>query len=531
MEKQSDSNYGRFIGVKSVTPTGIFDKVYCCVEPETHSFVLANGVLTSNCYGNSFVSLYFPFVRMLGCKACGSEFKDSKVDYKLVKGPALAGVCPKCGREGEFRREDRRSPDASGLKLVRWDPKQIKLQHHPVSGRTVYYWDIPGDYAEKLRQGDKFYLETTPWAIVKCVVADNKGDSRLFEFGDDAIYHFKEATLSGVDLKGWGMPPVMSNFKLAYYIQILRRYDEAIALDYIMPFRILFPDAGPAQGQDAFGNMGMNVFKQHMQTMVRNRRRDPTAIQVAPFRVGYQAVGSEGQALAPKDSIQLASDELLNAVGYPADLYRGNLSIQAFPTALRLFEKTWGSLVDGYNDILAWVSRRICNYLLSGDIAAKLRPVTLADDIERKQLLLQAAGGMDVSKQTAYTAVGVDYLEEQRRVLEEQVKIQKLQLEAQEEQQAGGQGQQGQGGQGGPGGEPGATPGDVYEQAKEEARRLLFQVPDSLRRGELIKMKNSNPTLHALVLQEMSQQRQEMGRQGGAQLLQQGQQQGSSPVE
>jgi hypothetical protein len=482
-------------------------------------------------YGNSFVSLYFPFERMLGCRKCGSEFKDGKVDYKLVKGPALSGTCPKCGFSGEFRRDDRRSADPGGLKIVRWDPKQIRLRHHPVSGKTTYYWDIPGDFSAKLRAGDKFYVESTPWAIVKCVMTDDDGP-RLFEFNPDAIYHFKEASLAGVKLRGWGMPPIMSNFKLAYYIQVLRRYDEAIALDYIIPFRILYPDTPPTAGQDAFQNMSSQVFKQHMASMVRNRRKDPTSIQVAPFRVGYQAIGGEGQQMAPKDSIAYASDELLNSIGYPAELYRGTLSVQAFPTALRLFEKTWGTLVDSYNDLLGWVCKRMCNYLMAGEITGKLRPVTLADDIERKQVVLQAAGGMDVSKQTAYMGLGIDYLEEQRRVVEEQRKIQDLQREAQEEQDAQGSGAQGGGDPNAqPGGNPGATPGDVYEQAKEEAQRLLFQVPDSLRRGELIKMKNSNPTLHALVMQEMTQQRQAMRSQGGAQMLQQGQQSGQSPVQ
>ena len=214
-------------------------------------------------------------------------------------------------------------------------------------------------------------------------------------------------------------------------------------------------------------------------------------------------------------------DELLNSLGYPAELYRGSLSIQAFPVALRLFEKTWRSLVDGYNDLISWMLRKISRHFMWGDIDGHLRSVTLADDLERKALNLQGAAGMDVSKSTAYRPFGIDYLDEQRKVVEEQQAMQQLQQEAMEEQQAQ-QGLEGaSGGGGGPGGQVGATPGDVYEQAKQLAQQLLFNTPETMRRGELIKIKHSNPTLHALVIQEMDNTRYEMNRQGGAMMMEQ----------
>jgi hypothetical protein len=82
---------------------------------------------------------------------------------------------------------------------------------------------------------------------------------------------------------------------------------------------------------------------------------------------------------------------------------------------------------------------------------------------------------------------------------------------------------------GGPGGQPGATPGDVYEQAGALAEQLLLQTPETMRRGELIKIKHSNPTLHALVLQRMDEMRQDMARQGQAQVMEQMKQASAQP--
>lgn len=474
-------------------------------------------------YGNVFVSMYFPFDRFLKCEKCYTEYHCDAVNYQYnANQGTFTGKCPKCKNTGAFSHEDRRSPDKKKVKIIRWNPKQIRMRVHDVSGETTYYWEIPSEFAAKIQQGDHFYVKDTPWAILQCF-SRSVGDSKqpLFQFSEDAIYHFKESSLAGLPIVGWGIPPILPNFKLAYYIQVLRRFDEAIAHDFIVPFRVMYPDYGPSPSQDPLARDSMSGFVAQMRQMVQAHRNDPTLVQIAPYKVGYQMLGGEGTQLTPKDQIAQALDELLNSLGYPAELYRGSLSIQAFPVALRLFEKTWGSLVDGYNDMISWMLRKISRHFMWGDIDGKLRSVTLADDLERKALSLQGAAGMDVSKGTAYKPFGIDYLDEQRKVVEEQQAMQQLQQEAMDEQQAQ-QGLEGaSGGGGGPGGQPGATPGDVYEQAKQLAQQLLFNTPETMRRGELIKIKHSNPTLHALVIQEMDNQRYEMNRQGGAMMMEQ----------
>ena len=53
------------------------------------------------------------------------------------------------------------------------------------------------------------------------------------------------------------------------------------------------------------------------------------------------------------------------------------------------------------------------------------------------------------------------------------------------------------------------------------AQQLLTQTPESMRRSELIKIKHSNPTLHALVLQRMDEIRNQAALQGREMVLQQ----------
>lgn len=481
-------------------------------------------------YGNVFVSIYFPFDRYLTCPSCGVAYHVSTIDYNFKpSAKAFYADCPGCGGQKlEFIHNDRRSPDKKGINIVRWNPKNMKIRVHPISGKMEYWMQLDKQFVQNLRDGKPFYLDQTPWSMIEAACDDsggNKGEL-LFKFNDDAIYHFKDSSLAGIPIQGWAIPPIMPNFKQAYYIQLLRRYDEAIALDFTVPFRILYPEQNRGlQGNDPLQTMNMGNFVSHMKNLVEKKRKNITDIQVAPYQIGYELIGGEAQSLTPKDSIAQALDELLNAIGFPAELYKGSLTIQAFPVALRLFEKTWGALVGDMNDWLSWMMVRVSRHLMWGrGITGKLRSVTLADDIERKALSLQAAAGMDISKSTAYKPLGIDYMEEQRRVVEEQETIAALQQEAMERQQAMQMGMGTQppagGAEGGPGGSPGATPGDVHEQGKQLAQQLLFNTPDTQRRGELIKIKHSNPTLHAIVTQEMDNIRQELSSQGKTMLMQ-----------
>jgi len=478
------------------------------------------------CYGNVFVSLYFPYIRVLECTECKTcyntdRFPEDRLTY-TSSDMSYSGTCPKCRHQGKFTWSDRRSPNKEDIKLVSWSPHEILIDCHPVSGSARYFWQMPQQLVQKVEEGDLHAVRHTPRAMLKCI-KEASTSQPYFQFSSDALFHLRDSTLAGVKVSGWGIPPLLPNFKLIYYIQVLRRLDEAIAHDFIVPFRVLspaMPKNNHGMAQDALASHAMSEFTSSMHNMVRKHRQDPTAVQVTPYPIQAQSIGGEGKALTPTAQISQALEELLNAMDYPAELYRGNLSLQTSPVALRLFEKSWGTLVDGYNELIHWILEKVCRHFLWGKVSGKLQSVTLADDLERKALSLQAAAGMDISKATAYRPFNINFMDEQRRIVEEQQAIAQLQQKAQEEASA----QSGlDGGSSGGGGMASseATPGDVHEQARNLAQQLLFQTPETLRRGELIKIKHSNPTLHALVIQEMNNARQDMSRQGGAMMMEQ----------
>ena len=479
-------------------------------------------------YGNAFVSLYLPFERMLTCPHCGLCVAADRTNYDFdPKTMKFTGICHKCKQKVVFKRDDRRSTDQSKIRLIRWNPKRIDLRVHPVSGKTEYFYRLDERLVEHITSGqkdDQFYINESSWEFIEAACANKSGTERKFKFKDDALYHFKMTTPAGVEMRGWGMPPLLSNYKLAYYVQMMRRYDEAIAMDFIVPFRVIYPQTSPNQdGQDPLTLTSMRTFVAAMQKMVERKRKNLTDVQIAPYPIGYQMLGGEGKQLVPNEVFKEAQTELLNSLGYPAELYQGTLQLQAAPVALRVFEKHWQFLVDGFNDLINWTIKGVVRHLGWDRISGQLASVTLADDVERKALLLQSAAGQDISKTTAYKVFGINYIKEQKRIAQEQMEIQAIQQKAMAASQAtqmnGGYSEgQDEGEEDGlpsiGGSQPGATPGDIWSQAGVLARQLVLQTPPTQVRGYLLKLKQTNPTLHSQVKQQMDDLRSQLRSQG-----------------
>ena len=280
--------------------------------------------------------------------------------------------------------------------------------------------------------------------------------------------------------------------------------------------------------------------------MIQKHRHDPAQWNALPFPIQYQALSGEGKDLAPTELIDAGTDEFLNSMGFPAELFKATLSVQAAPMALRLFERTWTHLISALNGWMNWFFEQVTNVLNWEDISGRLQPTTLAEDIEKKQIQLQLASAQQVSKQTAYSPFGIDYRQEIKRMFEEeqffqeeskrfqkeQVKAQELEhtFEAAEQMAATGGMMPGAAGPmagapamgptpaAGPAG--GTTPEDLMAQAEQVAMQMLG-MPYEARKSELLNLKKSDQTLHALVIQKMQEIRGKAKQQGGFQALQQ----------
>ena len=537
---------------------------------------VADGCRNELCYGNDFSTMVVPFRRLLSCPRCGNAWPFSVVSEAPVfsyrfENYEFTGTCPTCktggGYHGKFNVNDLPDNLEKRLKIKHWNPHQIEIVHDLFTDDCAYVWRIPEDYKRKVRTGDPYTLERIPLPVLRAVQANS-----LYRFAPDAVFHRKEATLGGSVNRGWGMPRTLVNFRDIWYCQVLRRYNEAIALDYVIPFRVLTPMPRPSGAggmsdqatSDPLIGTDMGDFVPQVQAMVRRRRRNPAQWNVLPFPIQYSALGGDAKNFCPADMLNQGLDTLLNSAGTPSDLYKGTLQLQVAPVALRLFEATFHRLVHGNNDFIRWAVQQV-SQLLSWELTAcKMRRVTHADDFQKQQAQLQLMMGQAISQTSGLKALGMDWKDEQRIIAEESRYQAQLQAEVQEEMEQASFGQQiakgqaggppgasggaggppPQGGGGGGGGQgmgPGATagqqpggggpvtgqttsgdtpitPNDLMDQASSLAQQLLG-LPESQKDSELRALKQKNETLWSVVRAKMDQMRQKAQTAGGAQML------------
>lgn len=526
-------------------------------------------------YGNSFTSLLVPFRRYLSCKKCGLEMPLDRVynapqcefkwqDFKFH------AKCPKCHYVGEWRHIDRRSGDADKINIKRWSPHEMDILWDPYTNECSYVWKIPQDYRALIKAGHLHHLERASWEVIQAI----KNEQNLM-FDKGVIYHLKEDALSGMRNRGWGISRILTNFRQAWYVQILHRYNEAIALDYVIPFRVItpMPRGGDAQSSDPVHTINLSSFSSRVSAMLRARRTDPARWNVLPFPVQYQALGGDATQLAPKDLMDQALDTLLKCIGMPVELFNGTLTFQAAPAALRLFEANWSHLPHNLNRFLTDLSNNIARVMSWEPVGVKLQRVTHADDLNRQMAKLQLMQGQQISKTTGLKSVGLDYEEETKRMLEEEriyaEEQERMQKEMEQSQQMkdlsqspdmmSGAGNTGASATGMPppqGGDPAAaggappapaggppapgqptavdqflmqrqnapniprTPEDMQQQAQLVANQLL-SMPEPQKDSELIKLKRGDATMHALVTSIIDDIRQQARSQGGAMVMQQ----------
>ena len=531
--------------------------------------VLRNAGLDYLTYGNFFYSLLMPFRRHLSCPGCGFEaplkrihqsqqFHFSWSDFNFN------AKCPFCRYEGKWTHIDRRSDDEGEIKIKRWNIHEMELLWDPYSEDTAPIWKIPNYYKQHIQKDHLFHLERSPWEVIQAV---KNGNHIMFE--PEFVYHGKIDTLCGVLNKGWGISPVLTNFRQAWYVQVLHRTNEAIGLDYVIPFRVITPEprpggaAGGGEQTDPIFTADMGGVTGQIHEMLRLRRRDPAAWHTLPFPVRYQALGGEASQMVPFQLMEQAIDTLLNSINIPVQFYKADLSIQAAPAALRLLESNWSHLTYALNRFLAWLIRRVSARLSWDEVTAKLERPSHADDLNRQLAKLQLMMGRQISQTTGLRSVGLSFEEEQDRMLEEEEYVAEKSQDTQERLEMMGLGDAmaqpqdpmaGGGMPPGPGMPPGAAPppggappaGGAAEQAAmpvdpvqavmanlpqgenealtppemhsiaETISQQLFQMPEGMKDSALRQIKQKNEAIHGLVKSKLDARRQQAGQEGVA---------------
>lgn len=222
-------------------------------------------------YGNSMTSLGFPFRKYLRCSNCGMHERADKLrPHWLFSNYAFRLTCPKCGVTAEARATDIYYKNAAGINLIRWNCEHVDIKYNDLTGEHTYFYNIPRSVRNDITIGKKDAVEDIPQVFIQAMRM-NRG----VVFSKDNFFHMKRATLAQAD-RGWGTPLMMPVLKDTFYLQLMKKSQEAILLEHIVPLRILFPQAGSGSS-DPYTTIDLSTWRDHVAEEVARWRVDCVA--------------------------------------------------------------------------------------------------------------------------------------------------------------------------------------------------------------------------------------------------------------
>ena len=226
------------------------------------------------------------------------------------------------------------------------------------------------------------------------------------QFADGSMYHLKRPIISGHS-PGYGMPLMMPVLKDSFFLQLLKKSQEAIALEHIVPLRVIFPQSASAQG-NVVQNVQLSRWRDQIYSELSRWRRDQNSMPIMPYPVGFQSIGGDGKSLMLSQEIGVWSEQIIAGMGVPREFIFGGLSYSGSNVSLRMLEVSFLSYRNQLMKFMDWLIHNLGLYLHWDEPKARLRDFKMADDLQRKMYLMQLNQQQKVSDTTLLSESDLD---------------------------------------------------------------------------------------------------------------------------
>jgi len=489
-------------------------------------------------YGNCIVSLLYPFHKYLQCPLCGYKERIKRLRYRKqwdFKNWKYTLRCPHCNHLGNAKVKDEFYKSYRDIKLIRWNPSDIDIDFNPITREPEYAYNAPEKVRSKVLRKNRRYLEDLPTQLITSMKS-----RRPFILTRENIFHFKAPTPSlEANDEGWGYPPILPALKDSFYLQIMKKAQEAVMLEHLVPLDVLFPASADANA-NPYTMINLSDWKRRIEAELVKWRWDPNYKPILPIPIGHQRIGGNGRALMLTQEIRAWSEHIIAGMGVPQEFVFGGLSWSGSSVSLRMLENqllTYRTMHEHF--LQHFLIPNVARFMGWREVSVHMKAFKMADDMQMKQLLMSLNQMNKISDKTLLAEFGKDALDE-AKLIEQQMertmqmekkqqlyqaqsageaqKIQtKYQIESQEamtaaqmKQQQEMQGQQeaaqqqAMAQQQGPPQQP-PQGVNVIELADAYARKVSSMAPHE-QAAVLQRIRQSNPQLHNMVQEKMGLQ-------------------------
>lgn len=381
--------------------------------------------------GNSFISLHIPFDRHLVCPGCKNSTPIATAEYEF-KNFTFRGTCKKCGINEKFDVKDETVKDLKRVNLVRWSPENIDIEYNPITGDSTYRYSIPNEVKRLIMMGRRNIIEKIPLVFIEAMK-----DNLPITFNPQNIFHLKRGGLAEKNM-GWGEPAMVRCLKDTYYLQILKKAREAVAHQHIVPLWVFYPL--PSGELNPYEHINLAEWRGRLEEEIKKWRQDPNYIPILPIPVGFQFIGGTFKNLDTTPEVQNLLLNILAGMNMPQEFVYGGLQYSGTSFSIRmlatLFSSYRAQLLEFVNTFFI---AKIADIFSIKPVKAHFTDLKLADDVQKKGILLQLNQQNKVSTGTVLSELGLDAVAELKKIkeeLKEQGEIMAKQLVEQEKAKA-----------------------------------------------------------------------------------------------
>jgi len=380
--------------------------------------------LDKNAYGTTYWSLATDIDKYLTCVHCKKRAHVHTVawDWRETR---FFLHCDKCGSSDYAKVDDERKATAHSLRLKRWAPREVIPERNPITGKEVYYYKMPNKVRNMILSGNKRFVSTIEQDYIEAV-----RHKKAVVMDSSKLFHMRRESISRVnDFSGLGEPILLPVMKDMYLTTVLKKSQEAVALEHIVPLRAVFPQVS-VDGNNIYAQIDLRRWQGVVDREIKAWKRDPNHIANIPFPLGYQHIGGQGRAMLLHQELRIYHDMIIAGMGVPTGFFYGELQYSGGSVNLRALENEFlGDRLDKQR-FIDFIIDRVAAILKWEKLPVRFKPFKMADDIQRAQFDMNLAQMKIISRRSFLSSRDYNYDEEVRQIEVEN----KLDLRTQREQ-------------------------------------------------------------------------------------------------
>jgi hypothetical protein len=177
---------------------------------------------------------------------------------------------------------------------------------------------------------------------------------------------------------------------MAYQLQILLKAQEAVLNDYILPLRIIYPQAAEAAASPV-AQMSLARFSALMTRELEKHRLDPNHKIISSIPVGSELVGAEGKTLTLYQELETQANIICNGMNVPLELWKGGLSWSGSNVSLKFLENKFLMYRKHMLQICReFIIKKVCEYMDMTAPQISFADFRMADDLQSSALQFQS---------------------------------------------------------------------------------------------------------------------------------------------